>query len=195
MTRWATVALPLLAVACAPLTEGPLSFRAPDWKPTEVREPAVFVRLSFVASGPKDDERQALEMEYLGALLDALNRRAVAPRDARVVRALDPAAAVARAREVGADAAILVGVEVDQAPRVFCRAAPRPFRATAVVWRPHVRVLRASDGATRLTLADPDLDVTDVEADCDNPRASRRRAPAETLAASLGRILPRLVGP
>jgi hypothetical protein len=57
-------------------------------------------------------------------------------------------------------------------------------------------VLRASDGTTRLTIADDaGLTITDWDVDCDNPRASRRLPTGEAVASAVARLLTRVVGP
>ncbi len=171
--------------------------RAADFRPSQLRQAAVVVWVELAAGLFDERERAALPLAYEGALQEALNARAVlvrdlqAPGDGRP----DPRRALARAREVGADHAILVEVRVDRGERIFCHEGRRPFRAPATVWRQAAAVYRAADGAGRLHLAGPALEVTDVEADCDDPRASRRRAPAETAAEAVSRLLARLLGP
>jgi hypothetical protein len=186
----------LLTAACAAAGGGPApSTRAADFSATQVRQPAVFVRLELAAGQFDDREAGALPDEYEGALLEALDARAIPARDVRRVtgRAHDAAAALARAREVGADHAILVDVRVERAQGVFCRDGRRPFRAAATVWRQAVEVLRASDGARRAALSPARLTVTDVEPDCDDPRASRRRTAGETVREAVNRLLERLL--
>src|SRR5205823_2665129 len=76
---------------------------------------------------------------------------------------------------------------------IFCRESRRPFRAPATVWSQTVQVLRTSDGATRLTIPDDaGLAVTDFDADCDDPRASRRLPSGEAIASAVARLLTRV---
>jgi hypothetical protein len=57
-------------------------------------------------------------------------------------------------------------------------------------------VLRASDGAARLAIhEDGGLTVTDLDADCDDPRDSRRLPTGEAIANAVARLLTRVVGP
>jgi hypothetical protein len=166
-----------------------------DFKPAEVRQPAVMLRVTFGPGNFAASDRAALATSYEGALLEALNARAVATRDVTRVQegGLDAKTALARAREVGADHAVLVDVRVEQAPTLFCRASRRPFRATATVWSQALEVLRASDGARRLAVEGQALAVTDVDAVCDDPGASRRRTGEETVGDAVNRLLTRLL--
>jgi hypothetical protein len=194
----ACVALLLLAACAGPSAPGARSgsFRAPDFAPAQIRRPAVFVRVALGPGPWSERERRDLAALYEGALLEALNARAVAAGDVRSGPDTPPdePAALARARAVGADHAILVAVRVDRGPRRFCLDGRRPFEATATVWRQQARVFRASDGAMRLAVEPDALTVSDVEADCDDPRASRRRSPDETVGEAVSRLLGRLLG-
>ena len=105
-------------------------------------------------------------------------------------------AAVARARELGADHVIAVEVQVARAETVFCRPERRPFSATVNVWRQGVEVARAADGALRVVVAQGSaLDQTEFDADCENPRRSRRLAPREAIEAAVKKLLGRVLGP
>src|SRR3989454_9665821 len=142
----------------------------------------------------------ALPVEYEGALLEGLNARAVLARDVQVVAGrnakLDARAALERARALGADHAIVVDVRVSADEPIFCRGSRRPLRAPATVWSHSDQVLRTSDGATRLTIADDaGLAITDWDVDCDDPRASRRLPTGEAVASAVARLLTRVVGP
>lgn len=189
----AALAAALAALAgCAGPTAATGPSRAPDFRPSELRQPAVFVRVVF-AGDFGDAERAGLPAQYEGALLEALNQRAVLVRDARLVDRLpDPGAAAARAREVGADHAILVEVRVERGVAVFCRGGRRPFRAPVTVLAQTAEVYRARDGARRLGV-EPSP-AADLEEDCEEPRASRRRPPAEALGEAVNRLLTRLLG-
>src|SRR5207247_2724007 len=131
------------------------------------------------AGGPGDRDREALPAEYEGALREGLTARAVLAKDVQVLGGgdakLDAHAALERARTLGADHAIVVDVRVATGEMIFCRASRRPFHAPATVWSQSVQVLRSSDGAARLAIPeDAGLTVVDLDADCDDPRASRR---------------------
>jgi hypothetical protein len=201
MTKGVALAvLGLVAAACA-ARRGvePTPIRAADFRPAQIRQPAVVVRLAF--AGPlTEGERAALPSEYEGALLEELNARAVLAKDVQVLAGrdakLDTRAALERARALGADHAIVVDVHVTTGRPIFCRESRRPFSAPATTWSQSVQVLRTSDGATRLTIAnDSGLAVTDFDADCDNPRASRRLRSGEAIASAVARLLTRVVGP
>src|SRR2546425_3311013 len=147
-----------------------------------------------------DREREALPAEYEGALLEGLNARAVLAKDVQVLAGgdakLDAHAALERARTLGADHAIVVDVRVATGEMIFCRESRRPFQAPATVWSQSVQVLRSSDGAARLAIPeDAGLTVTDLDADCDDPRASRRLPTSDVIASALARLLTRVVGP
>ena len=197
-------ALALVAAACASASgpaDRPGPMRVADFKPEQVRRPLFFVRFAFT-SDFDDTERKGEIADYEGALLEGLNARAVLARDVVILRdrepRLDTAAVLAKARELGADHAVAVDVRaVRPAQPVFCAGTRRPFRASATAWIQTVSVVRASDGATRLAIAGPDggLEVYDLDADCDNPRESRRRTPTEALNDAVTKLLNRVVGP
>ena len=105
---------------------------------------------------------------------------------------------LAKARLLGADHAVSVYVQaIRPAQPVFCDGTRRPFRAPATVWSQAVSVVRASDGATRVAVEAKSggLEVYDLDADCTNPRESRRRTPTEALNDAVTRLLNRIVGP
>ena len=193
----------LVAAACAssPVTQ-PAPVRASDFKPEQIRRPAIFVQ--FVFSGQfEDKERQGMLADYEGALLEGLNARAVLAKDVQLLGErdprLEPAAAVEKARALGADHAVYVQVRVVRpAQPLFCAETRRAFRAPATVWSQTVGVLRVSDGVTRLVVpatGGGGLEVYDFEADCDKPRDSKRRTPAEALNDAATKLLNRVVGP
>jgi hypothetical protein len=175
--------------------------RVADFKPEQIRVPVFFVRFEF-ASDFDAKERQAEITDYEGALLDGLNGRAVLAKDVVVLRErdakLDAAAMLAKARLLGADHAVSVHVQaIRPAQPVFCDGTRRPFRAPATVWSQAVSVVRVSDGATRVAVPamSGGLEVYDLDADCTNPRESRRRTPTEALNDAVTRLLNRIVGP
>lgn len=197
MPAWVLAALLTLAAGCASPGVGPGPMRAPDFRPTQIRHPAVVVRIALGPGVLDEQDRPALVRAYEAVLLDEFNARAVLLRDLRIETAgpLDAPAALARARAAGADHAILIDVRVERRDLTFCRGARRPFRATVTLWSQRVEVLRARDGARRLAAGDGDtLAVIDLLADCDDPRASRRRTREETLGEAVSRLLTRLLG-
>ena len=193
----AVLALVLILAACAgPVSdaEGPGRGLAADFTPAQIRHPAVVLRIVL---GPGDftaHEQSSLPASYEGALLEALDARAIPARDAQRVSQLDRLAAAVRAREVGADHALLVDVRVEKVESYFCREGRRPFRAPATVWVQTAEVVRASDGVSRLAVSGPALTVIDLEPDCASPRESRRRGGSETVRESITRLLKRLLG-
>src|SRR3989442_14938579 len=71
----ALAVLGLAAVACASARGvEPVPIRAADFRPAQIRQPAFVVRLAF-AGQRSDREREALPVEYEGALLEGLNAR------------------------------------------------------------------------------------------------------------------------
>jgi hypothetical protein len=194
--RAAVLPLVLVLAACAGPAgdaEGPGTAPA-DFTPGQMRNPAVVLR---IVVGPGDfgaQERASLPASYEGTLMEALDARAVRPRDAQRVSELDRLAAAVRAREVGADHALLVDVRVEKLETYFCRDDRRPFRAPVTMWVQAAEVVRASDGVSRLTLSGPALTVMDLEPDCESPRESRRRSGGETMREGINRLLKRLLG-
>ncbi len=202
---WRVPALAALApilAACAALSSTPqvVPTRAADFKPSEIRQPIVFVQMSFGPGEYTDEERKSMPQEYEGALLEELNAQAVLTREVRVSIAprnakRDSGPALARARELGADHAIFVEVRVIRGPLQFCQGTRRQFQALATLWGQTAEVVRASDGVVRLRIAPgPTMAVFDLDADCENPRESRRRTTTEALAESVKRLLRRLLG-
>lgn len=194
----ALLPLTLLLAACAPLDTGPVPTRAVDFKSSEIRQPAVYVRLSFGPGEWNARQRAELPAGYEGALLEGLNAKAVLARDVQLIperdTRFDGRAALARARAIGADHAILVDVRVTQEVATFCTETARPLRGPALVVQQEVEVLRASDGAPRLRVVRPGLAVANMEIDCADPKSARRRTPEETLGAAVEKLLVRLFG-
>jgi hypothetical protein len=193
----AVLALVVVLAACAGPAgdaEGPGAVPAADFSPGQIRNPALVLR---IVVGPGEfgaQERSSLSASYEGTLLEALDARAIPPRDAQRVSQIDRLAAAVRAREVGADHALLVDVRVEKLETYFCREGRRPFRAPVTMWVQTAEVVRASDGVSRLTLAGPALTVMDLEPDCESPRESRRRSGGETVREGVNRLLKRLLG-
>lgn len=161
----------------------------------ELRQPAVFVRVELGRGQFQDREAAALPSEYENLLLEGLNTRAVISRDLTVVPSktpLDHRAAVARAREVGADHALLVDVTVSRVDLSYCRGSRGAFTAPALTVVQRVTVLRASDGAVRWQPRER-LETAAIEPDCEKPRESRQRSRTETLQAAVDRLLTELL--
>jgi len=195
------VALAGLLTACAesaPRREV-IPVRASDFKASEMRQPVVFAQIRFGAGEYTGEERKEMEQELEGALLEELNSRALIAKEVRVSVARgdaerDPGPAVARARELGADHAVLAELRVSRGPQVFCQGTRKRFQANATRWEQTAEVVRASDGSVRLRIVPGSmLPVVDLDADCDNPRESRRLTTGEAVADAVKRILTRLL--
>lgn len=195
--RRAPIAAALLAAACATSASPPQLTRAPDYAGREVRQPALFVRVgdSFALS---NRERESVAARYEGALVEAFDERGAPPTD---VQPLTPDAsfatrhALARAREVRADYAVVVELRVEQREAVFCREGRRPFVTATTVWTQAVQVLRVSDGASRMAVPPGQgLDVAEMVPDCANPGRSRLRDRTEMIALAVEAVAERVFG-
>jgi hypothetical protein len=169
--------------------------RAPDYRPSQLRLTALVVRVTISPDATvSEGERAALPGLYESALVEGLNERALVVRDVGLAtRREPPGVAAARAREVGADHALVVDVRI--APDVVrvCEETARPLRGRATVFAQEATVVRASDGAVRSTLS---VNVPAVEVDCDAPRpGARSRSAGATLRDAVERLLARLLGP
>ena len=196
--RGVLLGIALLAAACTSPGSTPTSLpRAPDFSARQIRQPAVFIR---VAGWPdlNDREREALADTYEGALVAALDEYGSPPTDLQRVapgERFDTRTALARARQVQADHVIIIDLRVSRRDAAFCTDSPRPFRAITTVWSQGVQVVRVSDGASRVAVAPGgDLDVTELEADCANPRRSQRRDQTQILAAATQALTQRILG-
>ena len=159
------------------------------------RQPAIVVRVEVRQSQVSKRETEAIPDDYQGLLLEGLNAKAIVPRDVTIVGArekLDQARAVARAREIGADHALLVDVAVARAETLFCRGTRRAFTAVTLNVAQEATVIAATDGAVRWKAER--LEATSIEPDCETPRDSQRRSTNETLQAAIDRLLTRLLG-
>src|SRR5262249_36126185 len=193
-TRSALVAVVAFAACASPNTSA-APMRATDFNPRQIRQPAIFVAIT-IGNGLSPRDGAELTTIYEGVLVEGFNARAVLPRGVRGggEGRLDAQAALARAREIGADHAVLIRVSVARGDRLFCREARRPVRGAATTWQQEADVLRVSDGARRAALGGEGLEVTDADVDCNDPRASRRRSTDETVSDAVNRLLTRLLG-
>jgi len=195
--RSAPIAVALLAAACAAPALAPQLTRAPDYRPGEIRQPALFVRVGG-SYGTADRERESLASSYEGALVEAFDERGAPPTDVQRLAPgarLEPRQALARAREVRAGHAIIVDLQVAQRDVVLCRGSRRAFVASTTVWSQSVLVLRVGDGTTRIGVpSGQELDVTEIEPDCANPRRSRLRSRPEMIASAVDAIADRILG-
>src|SRR5262245_3808084 len=180
--------LAFVLVACA----GPAGkSETPD---AAIHHPAVMLRIVQGNGDFAAHERALLAASYESALREALNARALSPRDIEQVSQLDREAAALRARELGADHALLVDVRIDKVETYFCRDGRRPFRAPATMLVQTAEMMRGSESVSRQTLGGSPVTVLDLEPDCDSPRDSRRRSDSETIRDGVNQLLKRLLG-
>jgi hypothetical protein len=104
-----------------------------------------------------------------------------------------PALAAARAREVGADHAVVVDVQIEPDVVKVCEEASRPLHGRATVFKQRATIVRASDDAVRSTL-EVKVPALDVDCDAARPTARSRSAGASTVSA-VERLLARLLPP
>jgi len=184
----------LLLTGCAGAPGGPTSVRVPTYSGEEIRRPAITVHLAFGPGDFSKQERTSLPEVYAGVLLDALNAQAILPIDVDVARDTpDPAAAVARAREVRADQAVIIDAIVGRGLRTFCRNARRTVTVRVTEIAARLDVVRASDRETRLS--EPDIRATDFTEDCDEPKQSRRLDTSQVIAESVHKVLAAILRP
>jgi hypothetical protein len=192
------VALAVLAAGCAsggattPERTTPTS--ASDFRPSQLRLAAVTVRVAIDANADiPERERASLAGLYEGTLVEHLNARALVVRDVQLSTSREPlGAAAARAREVGADHAIVVDVRIEPDVVRVCEATARALQGRATVFRQRATVVRASDGVVRSTT---EVTVPAVEADCDAQRPSARaRSAAATATSAVELLLARMLG-
>ena len=192
----ASIAIALLVSACATAGAPQLS-RAPDFSGREIRQPALFVQVAETAA-LSDRERDQLAATYEGALIEAFEDRGVPPTDVQQVGprgSMAPRTALARAREVQADYAIIVSLQVEKRDAIVCRNSRRPYSAVITVWGQGLQILRVRDGTSRIAIPPGQgLDVADLEPDCANPRRSRLRDRAEMIASAIEALAERVLG-
>ena len=195
--RQLPIAVALLVAACTAAGSPPRLMRAPDYAPREIKQPALFVRVG-TGYDMGDRERESLTASYEGALVEVFDERGVPPSD---VQRLAPGAggeprhALARAREVRADYALIVELRVERRDAIFCRDGRRPFVAPTTVWSQGLQVLRVSDGTSRMAVPPGQgLDVTEIDPDCANPRRSRLRDRTEMIASAVEAVADRILG-
>ncbi len=189
------IALGLLVLAgCTGALGGPTPVRGAGYRGDEIRRPAITVHLSFGQGDFTKQERATLPELYTGALLDALNAQAVLPLDVSVsVDRLDRTAAVARAREVDADQALIVDATVARGRHTYCRDTSLVFTTGATEWTTRVDVVRASDRETRLL--EPELRTTDFKEDCEAPKSSHRLDADDAIRESVRKVVGAILRP
>ena len=155
----------LAASGCAaPELGGPAPWRDPAFRPSAVRRPAVYLQVSLervgLGSGPfSAQERAGIPERYETAVQEALNGLGILPVDIalqaqraartndRPLEGIETAAALARARETGADHLVIVDARLSRRDLALCRQGGRALVGTATYWEAGLEVLRVSDGA------------------------------------------------
>jgi len=208
------VVLLLAASGCAtPELGAPGPWRDPAFRPSAVRRPAVYVQVSLervgMGSGPfSAEERAGIPERYETAVQESLNGAGILPVDITLearraektndlpLEGIKPAAALARAREIGADHLVIVDARLSRRDLPLCRQGARALVGTATYWETGLEVLRVSDGS-RVLIEPPGAEqrVLDLEVDCKQGRLIRRKAMDEMVEESVGKILAPLGRP
>jgi hypothetical protein len=187
----------ILAACAEPApTREVIPTRAIDFRPSQIRQLVVFAQLRLDGEY-SDEEKKSMPEEFEGVLLEELNARAVLVKEVRVTLGAarrNPGPALARARELDADHAVVVDVRVSRRAQVFCQGTRRRFQAVATQWDQSAEVVRTSDGTVRYRIAPESMPpVLDLEADCDSPWDSRRITTTEGFTESVKRLAMRLL--
>lgn len=189
----------------------PVALLHPDYRPAEIRRPAVLLQVSLDQTGFGDgefsrEERASLPDQLAAALIDGLNSQGLFPLDVAMtaqradrgtsnpLERLDLAPALARARSLRADVLVVVDMRLGWRDVLYCRDTRRPFRARSTVLAVTLEVLRVSDG-TLLLLEPPTTDplLTDLEAECGPERSVHRLSIQELTEAAVSRAVTRLL--
>ena len=208
------VTLPLLGVllltsGCA--TSEPPAFRHSDFRPAQIRRPAVMLQVSLDPTGlPGEGEFLPREWNSIPeafeiALLEGLNAEGILPVDVSLsarpssrgavpFERIDRRQALERARTVKADVVLILDVSLSRRDRVYCQEERRPFMARTTLWTLGAEVVRVADGA-RLLIEPPGptLRLGDVEPDCERGRIGRRLSAQELLDATVQQVLSLLL--
>ena len=194
------------------VSPGPAAFRDPGFRPSQIRRPAIALRVSLNRTGAFGEgefsaqERAALPEAYEAALLEGLNAEGILPVDISLtanrssrgsqapLEGFDQAQARSRGEAVNADYVVIVDVRLGRRELVHCEAG-RPFRALTTVAAAGLELVRLRDGA-RLLVEPPgnELQATDLVADCERRRATRQTS-QELMEESVGKVLRRLLKP
>lgn len=196
------------------VSPGPAGFRDPSFRSSQIRRPAIVLRVSLDRTGAFGEgefsaqERAALPEAYEAALLERLNAEGIPPADISLtpnrsfrgsresLEGIDRAQALSRGETVNADYVVIVDVRLSRRELVHCREAGRPFVALTTVATAGLELLRLRDGARLLVEPPgPDLQATDIVADCERRRIARRASSEETMEESAGKVLQRLLKP
>lgn len=185
--------------------------RHPDYRPAEIRRPAVLLQVSLDQTGFGEgefssQERASLPDQFAASLIDGLNSQGLFPLDVALtaqpayrgasnpIDRLDLDQALARARSLRTDVLVVVDMHLGRRDVDYCRETRRPFRARSMVLAVTLKVLRVSDG-TPLLFEPPtdDPPLTDVETDCGPKRSVHRLSLQELTDAAVSRVVTRLL--
>ncbi len=188
------------------VTPEPRAFRHPDFRPLEIRRPALVLQLSLGQTGFRGEgefspwEQNSIPDAFEIALLEGLNAEGILPVDVTLLprrstsgtpsKGIDRRQALDRGRALHADVVVILDAFLSRRDLVFCREERRPFVARATLWMLGVEVLRVVDG-TRLLIEPlgPTLQLSDVEPDCGQGRIERRLSTQELLNLAVQKIL------
>ena len=195
------------------VSPGPAAFRDPGFRPSQIRRPAILLRVSLDRTGAFGEgefsaqERAALPEAYEAALLEGLNVEGILPLDISLtanrssrgsqepLEGFDRAQARSRGAAVNADYVVIVDARFYRRELVHCREAGRPFVALTTVATAGFELHRLRAGARLLAEPPgPELQATDLVADCERKRATRRTS-QEIMEESVGKVLRRLLKP
>lgn len=198
LRRVALSLLPVTLCAQGCVTPGPQAFRHPDFRPHEIRRPALVLQLSLGEFSPR--EQNSIPDAFEIALLEGLNAEGILPVDVTLLprrstsgtpsKGIDRRQALDRGRALHADVVVILDASLSRRDLVFCREERRPFVARATLWMLGAEALRVADG-TRLLIEPlgPTLRLSDVEPDCGQGRIERRLSTQELLNLAVKKIL------
>lgn len=198
LRRVALSLLPVTLCAQGCVTPEPRAFRHPDFRPHEIRRPALVLQLSLGEFSPR--EQNSIPDAFEIALLEGLNAEGILPVDVTLLprrstsgtpsKGIDRRQALDRGRALHADVVVILDASLSRRDLVFCREERRPFVARATLWMLGAEALRVADG-TRLLIEPlgPTLQLSDVEPDCGQGRIERRLSTQELLNLAVQKIL------
>lgn len=210
LRRVALSLLPVTLCAQGCVTPEPRAFRHPDFRPLEIRRPVLVLQLSLGQTGFRGEgefsprEQNSIPDAFEIAVLEGLNAEGILPVDVTLsprrstsgtpFKGIDRRQALDRGHALHADVVVILDASLSRRDLVFCREERRPFIARATLWIVGAEVLRVADGA-RLLIEPPgpELQLSDVEPDCERRRIERRLSTQELLNLAVQKILARLL--
>ena len=127
-------------------------------------------------------------LERIGVL--AVDLTTMPAGSTRPLDGLDRPAALARAREAGAEQLVIVDARLSRGDLTHCKQAARARSGPTVFWDVGLEIRRVTDGQP--LLVDPPaehLRAVDVELDCKTGRLIRRKSMDELITDSVGFVL------